>query len=117
MPRHGPGRFLVNEVVEECQRAVVTKLLEPTRKALTQLYSTAVPTDYRRSLSFVGSPPTKFSRLEKRIPSEQLCRTTCSRLSVSSFPTSLSQFCMPENSLKIHRGLTGNSVCRLETCV
>jgi hypothetical protein len=32
MLRHGPGPFLVNEVVEECQRAVVMKLLEPARK-------------------------------------------------------------------------------------
>ena len=57
MLRHGPGPFLVNEVVEECQRAVVTKLLEPTRKALTQLYSTAVPTDYRRLLFVRWKPP------------------------------------------------------------
>ena len=32
---------MVNEMVDECRRAVVMKLLEPMRKALTQLYSNA----------------------------------------------------------------------------
>ncbi len=57
MLQYGPGPFLVNEVVEECQRAVVMKLLEPARKALTQLYSSAVPTVYRKLLFFRWKPP------------------------------------------------------------
>ncbi len=32
MLRYGPGPFLVGEVVEQCRRAVVSKLLEPARK-------------------------------------------------------------------------------------
>ena len=60
MVRHGPGPFLVNEVVEECQRAVVMKMLEPSRKALTQLYSTAVPVEYRRLLFVRWKPPDQI---------------------------------------------------------
>jgi hypothetical protein len=51
---------LVNEVVERCQRAVVMKLMEPARKALAQLYSTAVPTDYRRLLFVRWKPPDEI---------------------------------------------------------
>jgi hypothetical protein len=57
MLRHGPGPFLVNEVVEECQRAVVIKILEPTRKGLAQLYSAAIPADCRRLLFVRWKPP------------------------------------------------------------
>lgn len=57
MLRHGPGPFGVDDVVEECKREVLLKLLEPTRKALVQLYSTAVPPDYRRLLFVRWKPP------------------------------------------------------------
>jgi len=57
MVQHGPGPFLVNEVVEDCQRAIVSKLLEPSRKALTQLYAPAVPRAYRKLLFVRWKPP------------------------------------------------------------
>lgn len=60
MLRYGPGPFLVDEAVEECLRTVVIKLLDPTRKALGQLYSTAVPTDYRRLLFVRWKPPDQI---------------------------------------------------------
>jgi hypothetical protein len=55
--QHGPGPFLVAPVLEESQRAIIVKLLEPARKALTQLYSTSVPDSYRRLLFFRWKPP------------------------------------------------------------
>jgi hypothetical protein len=57
MIHHGGGPFLVNEMADECSRAVFLKLLEPMRKALTQLYSSAVPNDYRRLLFVRWKPP------------------------------------------------------------
>jgi hypothetical protein len=55
--RYGPGPFLVNEAVEEWQRGLVVKVLEPARKALTQLYSRGVPPNYRKLLFFRWKPP------------------------------------------------------------
>jgi hypothetical protein len=60
MLQYGPGPFLVNSVVEECQRSLVVKLMEPTRKALSQLYSAAVPIDYRRLLFVRWKPPEEL---------------------------------------------------------
>ena len=60
MLRHGPGPFLVGDAVEQCERAVVLKLMEPTRKALGQLYATAVPVDYRRLLFVRWKPPEEI---------------------------------------------------------
>ncbi len=60
MLRHGPGPFLVNEVAEECQRAVVLKLMEVSRKALIQLYATAVPVSCRRLLFVRWKPPEEI---------------------------------------------------------
>jgi hypothetical protein len=54
---YGPGPFLVAPFVEEAQRTLIVKLLEPTRKALTQLYSTSVPAEYRRLLFVRWKPP------------------------------------------------------------
>jgi hypothetical protein len=56
----GPGPFSVREVVEESRRSTVLKLLEHTRKALVQLYSKAVPADYRRLLFFRWKPPEEI---------------------------------------------------------
>ncbi len=50
MIRQGPGPFLVGPVVEEAQRGLVLKLLEPARKALSQLYRPDVPAESRRLL-------------------------------------------------------------------
>ena len=63
MAQYGPGPFLVNEAVDRSQRALITKLLEPTRKALTQLYSTKVPDDYRRLLVFRWKPPDEIQAI------------------------------------------------------
>lgn len=63
MVHHGPGPFLVGPVVEECQRAVVVKLMEPTRKALTQLYSPAVPYNARRLLFVRWKPPEEVAAI------------------------------------------------------
>ena len=65
MIHHGPGPFLVGPVVDECRRAVVMKLMEPTRKALTQLYSDAVPADYRRLLFVRWKPPEAIGVLDE----------------------------------------------------
>jgi hypothetical protein len=50
MTRQGPGPFLVGPVVEEAQRGLTLKLLEPARKALSQLYRSEVPSESRRLL-------------------------------------------------------------------
>jgi hypothetical protein len=50
MVRHGSGPFLVAPVVEEAQRSLLVKLLEPARKALVQLYAAGVPDSSRRLL-------------------------------------------------------------------
>jgi hypothetical protein len=77
MLRHGPGPFLVNEVVEECRRAVVLKLLEPTRKALTQLYSTAVPPAYRRLLFVLWRPPDEIQAIGEQDNVRAVVRDHC----------------------------------------
>ena len=63
MLHHGPGPFLVSAVVEDCQRAVLLKLLEPTRKALVQLYSGAVPPEYRKLLFVRWKPPDSIAAI------------------------------------------------------
>jgi hypothetical protein len=63
MVQHGPGPFLVNEAVEECQRAIFLKLMEPARKALTQLYSNAVSAEYRRLLFIRWKPPDSIAAI------------------------------------------------------
>lgn len=57
---HGPGPFLVGPVREACKRAVVIKMLEHLRKALTQLYSINVPDNYRRLLFIRWKPPEQI---------------------------------------------------------
>ncbi len=60
---HGPGPFLVDPVREACKRAVVIKMLEPVRKALTQLYALGVPNDYRKLLFVRWKPPDEIGAL------------------------------------------------------
>jgi hypothetical protein len=60
MLQYGPGPFLVQPIVDACQCATLIKLLEPMRKALAQLYSTAVPDDYRRLLFVRWKPPDEI---------------------------------------------------------
>lgn len=55
--RMGPGPFLVGPIVEKVARSTVLKLLKPTRKAMAQLYSSAVPSDSRRLLFLRWKPP------------------------------------------------------------
>jgi hypothetical protein len=50
MVRQGPGPFLVRPIVEEAQRSLVVKLMDPARKALSQLYRSEVPAESRRLL-------------------------------------------------------------------
>jgi hypothetical protein len=50
MLRHGSGPFLVGPVVERARRGLLLKLMDPARKALSQLYRTEVPEDARRLL-------------------------------------------------------------------
>jgi hypothetical protein len=61
MLRYGPGPFEVGPVVEECQRALLIKILEPAKKALTQLYSAAVPSESRRLLFIRWKPPDEVA--------------------------------------------------------
>lgn len=65
MIQDGPGPFQVAPLVEECQRAVVLKLLDPAKKALTQLYSSAVPADFRRLLFVRWKPPDSIAAIEE----------------------------------------------------
>jgi len=60
MMRHGPGPFSVQPIVEECRRAVVLKLLEQSRKALTQLYLADVPEGTRKLISVRWKPPEEI---------------------------------------------------------
>lgn len=50
MIRHGSGPFLVGPVVEKAKRSLLLKLMDPARKALSQLYRPEVPEDTRRLL-------------------------------------------------------------------
>jgi hypothetical protein len=50
MLRHGGGPFLVGAVVERAKRSLLLKLMEPARKALTQLYRPEVPEDSKHLL-------------------------------------------------------------------
>lgn len=86
MLRHGPGPFLVGEVVEECQRAVVIKLLEPARKALTQLYSTAVPTDYRRLLFVRWKTPDEIQAIGEQENVRAAVQNHCEAFIRNFFP-------------------------------
>jgi hypothetical protein len=60
MLRMGPGPFPVRVRDEESMRTTILKLLEPTRKALVQLHSNAVPADYRKLLFFRWKPPEEI---------------------------------------------------------
>lgn len=75
--QYGPGPFLVNALVEECRRAVVMKLLDPARKALTQLYSSAVPTDYRRLLFVRWKPPDSVAAIGEADSVRNVVRDYC----------------------------------------
>jgi hypothetical protein len=63
MVRHGPGPFLVEPIVEKCKQAVVLKLLEHSRKALTQLYSSDIPEDTRKLLFVRWKPPEEIAAI------------------------------------------------------
>jgi hypothetical protein len=61
--KQGGGPFRVDGpcgLVAEGQRGLILKLLEPTRKALGQLYADPVPDDYRRLLYVRWKPPEQF---------------------------------------------------------
>jgi hypothetical protein len=59
----GPGPFLVDPVREACKRAVVIKMLDHLRKALTQLYAVRVPDNYRRLLFVRWKPPDQIGAI------------------------------------------------------
>jgi hypothetical protein len=61
MMRYGPGPFLVAPVVESCQQAVILKLLEHLRKALTQLYFGGLPEGTRKLLFVRWKPPDEIA--------------------------------------------------------
>jgi hypothetical protein len=58
--RHGPGPFSVQPVVEACRQAVVMKLFEHARKALTQLYYADLPEESRKLLFVRWKPPDEI---------------------------------------------------------
>lgn len=61
--RYGGGPFRVdgdNGIVAQGQRNLMLKLLEHTRKALSQLYADPVPDAYRRLLYVRWKPPEEF---------------------------------------------------------
>ncbi|HYB62586.1 MAG TPA: hypothetical protein VEH50_14040 [Methylomirabilota bacterium] len=86
MLQYGPGPFLVNERVEECQRAVIMKLLEPTRKALMQLYSLAVPPNYRKLLFVRWKPPDSIVAIGEAGSVREAVRDRCQEFIRSFFP-------------------------------
>jgi hypothetical protein len=63
MMRYGPGPFLVPPVVESCEQAVVLKLLEHVRKALTQLYFGGLPEGTRKLLFVRWKPPDEIAAI------------------------------------------------------
>jgi hypothetical protein len=60
MMRRGPGPFLVGPVVETSERAVILKLLEHVRKALSQLYFAGLPEETRKLLFVRWKPPDEI---------------------------------------------------------
>jgi hypothetical protein len=59
----GGGPFRIDGaggIVVEGQRGLILKLLEPTRKALGQLYADPVPEEYWRLLFVRWKPPEQF---------------------------------------------------------
>jgi len=63
MIRQGPGPFLVEPVVKDAQRGLVLKLMDPTRKALSQLYRSEVPTESRRLLVLRWKLPEEIAAI------------------------------------------------------
>jgi hypothetical protein len=85
--QYGQGPFLVAQVVEECQRAVIIKLLEPVRKALTQLYSTSIPADYRRLLFVRWKPPDRVLAIGEADRVRTVVQDTCQAFIREFFPS------------------------------
>jgi hypothetical protein len=63
MMRYGAGPFLVPPVVESCKQAVILKLLEHARKALTQLYFGGLPQGTRKPLFVRWKPPDEIAAI------------------------------------------------------
>lgn len=63
MTRKGPGPFRVGPVVEEVQRGLALKLLEPARKAISQLYRPEVPSESRRLLFIRWKVPEEIAAI------------------------------------------------------
>lgn len=61
--RHGPGPFLVGPVVEDAQRGLVLKLMDPARKALSQLYRPNIPAESRRLLILRWKMPEEIAAI------------------------------------------------------
>ena len=63
MVRQGPGPFLVGPIVEEAQRSLLIKLMDPARKALSQLYRSEVPAESRRLLFLRWKLPEEIAAI------------------------------------------------------
>lgn len=63
MLRHGSGPFLVGPVVERAQRGLVLKLMDPARKALSQLFRQEVPEDSKRLLVLRWKLPEEIAAI------------------------------------------------------
>jgi hypothetical protein len=63
MLRHGSGPFLVGPVVEAAMRSLLLKLMDPARKALSQLYRPEVPEDARRMLFIRWKLPEEIAAI------------------------------------------------------
>jgi hypothetical protein len=84
--QYGQGPFLVAPVVEDCQRSLIVKLLEPIRKALTQLYSPSVPDDYRRLLFIRWKPPDAVAAIGEADHVRTIVMEHCQSLIRAFFP-------------------------------
>lgn len=63
MIRHGSGPFVVGPVVERAMRFLLLKLMDPSRKALSQLYRPELPEDAKRLLFLRWKLPEEIAAI------------------------------------------------------
>lgn len=65
MLRHGGGPFLVGPVVDRAKRSLLLKLLEPTRKAVAQLYQQEIPEEAKHLMFVRWKVPEDIGAIEE----------------------------------------------------
>lgn len=86
MLRHGSGPFLVGPVIEKARRFLVLKLMDPARKALSQLYRPEVPTNAKRLLFIRWKLPEEIAAIDESENVRSVVQEQCQTFLRSFFP-------------------------------